>query len=723
MYVPATRKAKQMAEILLYGVVGDYWDGLDAASLVPQITSGSDDLIIAINSPGGLVIEGLAIFNAIERAKANGRKVICRIDGLAASMASVIALAGNEVVMAENALMMIHNPWDCACGDAEELRAAADRLDTLKATIVNIYAKRSGMSVDDVSALMDAETWMTAADAKAQGFIDTIGTAGTASACNITRFGFRKAPENPLIAQGAMASLNRTVSPVLAKGQTSMPENTQTGAGAPAVPAANNVVATPPVTPQPANPASSIIALSAADVQAAIVAERTRSTQIRALGNRHGMTAEFIDGLIDNGTTVSAAGDQILTQLATRQEAQGVGGPTMAITRDGRDKWMEGAVNWLIIRSGQQNTIEAAARKRGETIRLDAGEFRGINMVDLARESLVNAGARNISRNPMDMLGAAFTARNEINQGSGDFAVLLENVMHKVLQAAYAITPDTWSQFCGIGTLTDFRPHNRYLRGSFGALDSLNELGEFKNKAIPDGEKQSIIGGTKGNIISLSRQAIINDDLGIFTGLAHDLGRAAKLTIEIDVYALLASNPTMADGYALFSDQHRNKAGGSWTLPDGSSAPAAGPIGVAAFDQARVAMASQLDVSGNDILDIRPDTLLLPLKNEGSARVLIGSPYDPDATSKLQRPNMVQGLVRNIVGSGRLRTGAGNVGWYFFADKDIAPAVEVAFLNGVNEPFLDNELGWRIDGTEWKVRLDYGTAPVNWRSAFYNPGA
>ena len=321
------------------------------------------------------------------------------------------------------------------------------------------------------------------------------------------------------------------------------------------------------------------------------------------------------------------------------------------------------------------------------------------------------------------IIGSAFTARNDISQGAGDFPILLENTMHKVLQAAYQITPDTWSRFCGTGTVTDFRPSNRYLRGTFGSLSAINDQGEFHQLSIPDGEKQQISASTKGNIINLSRQAIINDDMGAFITLASDLGRAAALSIEKDVYALLAANPTMYDGNALFSNAHFNIAGGTWTLPSGAACPADALIGVSAFDLARVAMASQLAPGGGgEILDIRPETLLVALSDEGSARVIIGSKYDTDVSSKFEVPNKVQGLVSDVVGSARLNAGTSGHGWYFFADKESAPAIEVVFLNGVEEPFLDNTMGWRIDGTEFKVRLDYGVGAINWRSAFFNPG-
>lgn len=98
-----------MTEILLYGIIGDEWDGLDAKTIFGLIAGGDDDIVAHINSPGGYVMEGLAIYNAFAGAKAAGRKVTIHIDGLAASMASVIAMAGDEIIMADNALMMIHN--------------------------------------------------------------------------------------------------------------------------------------------------------------------------------------------------------------------------------------------------------------------------------------------------------------------------------------------------------------------------------------------------------------------------------------------------------------------------------------------------------------------------------------------------------------------------------------------------------------------------------------
>jgi hypothetical protein len=102
----------------------------------------------------------------------------------------------------------------------------------------------------------------------------------------------------------------------------------------------------------------------------------------------------------------------------------------------------------------------------------------------------------------------------------------------------------------------------------------------------------------------------------------------------------------------------------------------------------------------------------------GTARVINDAQYDPDTANKLQRPNMVRGLVRDVVDTPRL---AGTA-YYLLADKDEAPVIEVAFLDGNDTPFLDAQNGWNVDGAQYKVRLDYGTAAIDFRGGVKNAG-
>jgi ATP-dependent Clp endopeptidase proteolytic subunit ClpP len=190
------------AEIWIYEQIGeDFWTGggVTAKSFQKELAGiKASQIDLHINSPGGEVFDGITIYNLIKQHPAN---VTAHIDGLAASIASVIALAGDTVIMAENALFMIHNPWGFAMGDATEMRKTADLLDKVGGSLVTAYASKSGKSDDEISVLMDSETWMTAQEAKDAGFIDEISEQMDLAACAkfipaMQKAKFKNIPEN-----------------------------------------------------------------------------------------------------------------------------------------------------------------------------------------------------------------------------------------------------------------------------------------------------------------------------------------------------------------------------------------------------------------------------------------------------------------------------------------------------------------------------------------------
>ena len=136
---------------------------------------------LRINSPGGSVIEGTAIYNALRRHEGG---LTVHIDAMAASMASVIAMAGAPVFMADNALLMIHNPWTVSMGESKDLRKEADLLDKLKVNLRNAYVRKTGINAEEIAQMMDEETWLDAVEAVALGFADAIeeGVAAAATA-------------------------------------------------------------------------------------------------------------------------------------------------------------------------------------------------------------------------------------------------------------------------------------------------------------------------------------------------------------------------------------------------------------------------------------------------------------------------------------------------------------------------------------------------------------
>jgi ATP-dependent Clp protease protease subunit len=162
--------ATDAAEISIYDEIG-FW-GINAKDFIADLKNITAKIIhLRINSPGGSVIDANAMYNALREKKA---KIITHVDALAASAASYLALAGDEVYIAKNAYFMIHDPWSMAIGPAEDLRKEADILDKMTTTLVDMYAAETGNSHDLIREKMKAETWFTADEAVAFGLADAI---------------------------------------------------------------------------------------------------------------------------------------------------------------------------------------------------------------------------------------------------------------------------------------------------------------------------------------------------------------------------------------------------------------------------------------------------------------------------------------------------------------------------------------------------------------------
>ena len=160
----------EVVEISIYDEIGDY--GTSAKQFIDDLKSvGSKDITIRMNSVGGSVFDGLAIYNVL---RSHQGYVKVKIEGLSASIASIIALAGDDIEMAENGFFMIHNPFGKSMGGADDMRKTADLLDKIKQELINIYANKTQLSEETISSMMDEETWLTSQEAKEMGFIDGI---------------------------------------------------------------------------------------------------------------------------------------------------------------------------------------------------------------------------------------------------------------------------------------------------------------------------------------------------------------------------------------------------------------------------------------------------------------------------------------------------------------------------------------------------------------------
>lgn len=168
----STAGGQAVAEIRIYDEIG-FWgmNAKDFMAELDEVSGAASRILVSINSPGGDVFDAFAIYNALRR---HDLPVTARVDGVAASAASLILMAGDEIVMPENAMIMIHNPWTIAGGESKDLRKAADMMDRARDGIVAAYVGKSGKQTEEVVAMMDATTWLTALEAQALGFCDVI---------------------------------------------------------------------------------------------------------------------------------------------------------------------------------------------------------------------------------------------------------------------------------------------------------------------------------------------------------------------------------------------------------------------------------------------------------------------------------------------------------------------------------------------------------------------
>ncbi|WP_162463103.1 head maturation protease, ClpP-related [Paenibacillus psychroresistens] len=165
------------AELTIYSPIDDeeswWYDSVTPKSLMRELDAAGDvtEIVVRINSGGGSAFAGLTIYELLKNHKAS---ITTRIDGLAASAASIIAMAGDKIVMGTGAMMMVHNPWTMAMGESKDLRHTADVLDQVAKSLISVYQDRTGLDPKDIKKLLDKETWLTADEAVSQGFADEV---------------------------------------------------------------------------------------------------------------------------------------------------------------------------------------------------------------------------------------------------------------------------------------------------------------------------------------------------------------------------------------------------------------------------------------------------------------------------------------------------------------------------------------------------------------------
>ena len=665
----AAAAAASSAEVWIYGDIGESWWGesVDARTFNRQLAElDVDEIDLRINSYGGSVSDGIAIYNALKRHRAT---VNVTVDGIAASIASLIAMAGDRVEVASNAMLMLHAPWTGAYGNAVELREVADRLDAWAASMASAYVAKTGKSTEDVMAWLTdgADHYFNAEEAVAAGLADAV-VAATPAATASSRFTWAAADP------GALPAPTHPRAPALQRN--------------PAAAAAHHQEHT---MPNPIPAATQPNAATTADVQAAIRAEAQRQADIRAAFKPHQAAlgddaAKLLDEcLADIACDVTAAKAKLLDVKAKGIEP--VAGHHVVTLEDQRDKQRAGLRSALEMRAGLA---------KHDT----ANPFRGHSLIEMARMCLATAGVRDVPGDRAGLVGMAFA------HTTSDFPLLLSNVAQKAMMKGYEEADETFQLWTTAGSLPDFKVASLLDIGSVPSLRKKAEGAEYKYITVGERREQRVL-ATYGEMFRITREAVINDDLGAFSRLPRKMGRAAIRTVGDLVYAVLTANAAMADGTALFHADHAN-------LLD-----AATPS-TASVDAMRVKMARQKGLGQTTgSLNIRMRYLIAPVTLQGIANQVRDAEYEVGASTKNNTvPNYVRGSFE-VVTDARLDDASTSV-WYGAADPALHDTVIVDYLDGVQTPTLEQQGMWTTDGVEMKVRMDAAAKALDWKTLARN---
>jgi len=485
-------------------------------------------------------------------------------------------------------------------------------------------------------------------------------------------------------------TLTRTTQPAT---EAHMPDELQP-APAPA-PVARAVDPAPAVIAPPPTPAPAPAAPNAAAIRAE--AQRT-AADILTLCQRHGLDNAFAADLIGRGVPLDAARGAVLDKLAEADTLGTRTGATLpAAARDG-------GASEIAYRDAVTEALMHRHSPGLHKLTDPAREFRGLNLLDMARHALERRGISTRGLTRMELATEALQKRAGPGyHSSADFPFILANVANKTLRSAYDGTPRTFTAWARQATITDFRPVQRTQLAGAPDLLRVPESGEFTYGTMGEGrEVYALL--TYGRIIGITRQTLINDDLDAFTRIPSAFGASAA-DLESDlVYSILTANPLMSDGVALFAAGHGNLG-------------TAGAISETTLAEAYRLFGNQRGLEARQI-SVQPRYLITP---PGTRSVEARKNVTATTPNAVAGVNPFAGRLEPIE-EPRLIPVAGADPWFLAADPNRIDTVEYAYLDGSNGVFTETRMGFEVDGMEIKARHDFASKAIDWRGLYRNAG-
>lgn len=441
-------------------------------------------------------------------------------------------------------------------------------------------------------------------------------------------------------------------------------------------------------TTAPAQPTQPVTAVQ---TPAQAPATDTRAADIADLCARHGVP-QLAAGMIRAGTSTADAGLQVLAELARRDAASGGHRnvtPRIETVQDEMQVRLAGIEQAILHRVSVGTQLDDNGRR-----------FRGMSLLEMGRSFLEAHGQRTEGMDRLTLASRMLHFRSGGMMGTSDFSSLFANVANKRLRSAYDENAGTYALWARRApNAPDFK--NMSVVQLAGAPDLLqtNEAGEFKYGSMSDGaETYAVL--TYGRIVTLTRQAIINDDLRAFERLVTAFGFAARRLENRTVYSQLTANAALADGTALFHANHSNLITSS-------------ALAIATLGAGRTAMRLQKGLQSEE-LNLAPAFLIVPATLEQTAYNLTSANYVPSTKAEINEFRVggrtaVTPVVEPVLDANSTTS------WYLAANSAQVDTVEYCYLDGAEGPVIESEVGFETDGVSYKCRLDFAAKAVDYR--------
>ncbi|MFC0202065.1 prohead protease/major capsid protein fusion protein [Paracoccus rhizosphaerae] len=414
------------------------------------------------------------------------------------------------------------------------------------------------------------------------------------------------------------------------------------------------------------------------------------NAEIRSIARIAGLDQSWIDGQIDRGADPDTARRAAFEALAQRSAP--------CIRTEQVRVEMGESQDDPVVRARQMGEALYARINPRHELSEPARRYAYSTPVDMAKELLTLRGESTMALSPASLVTRALHT-------TSDFPIILGDTVGRVLRDAYQAAPSGIRRLGRQTTARDFRAVNKIMLGEAPLLEKLNEHGEIKAGTMAEAREAYKV-ETWAKKIGITRQVLVNDDLGAFSDLARRMGQAAAETEARILVTLLeagsGNGPTLSDGKTLFHADHGNKAGTGAVISD------------ATLSAARLALRTQKGIEDRTIR-VTPRNLLVPPALETTAEKWLAS----IAPSTAADVNPFSGSLSLVV-EPRLSSATR---WYVTADPGEIDGLEFAYLSGAEGPQVESRSGWDVDGVEIRVILDFGAGFIDHRGWFMNAGA